>query len=96
MTTNDLKFIPHSDMSIDDLTIVNEHQNLIDSNKFSDATALLNNNNYLKGFRAFIFNNIQNRINTVQNYLKDKDTEKEEIIAQSEPVSDKQFWLQDY
>lgn len=98
MTTEDLRFIPHSDMSIDGQTIVNQHQNLININKFSDATALLNNNDYDKGFRASLFNNMQNKVRMIQEYLLTKEAESsEEIISSTEPIgSDMQFWLADY
>lgn len=97
MTEDDLKFTPHSDMSVDDIDVVNEHSNLISNNQFDDATALLNNSNYFKGFRASIFNGIQNKIRTVQEYLKEKEVvEKDEVLSDTEPISDKQFWLQDY
>ena len=97
MTEDDLKFTPHSDMSVDDIEIVNEHSNLISNNQFDDATALLNNSNYSKGFRASIFNGIQNKIRAVQEYLKEKEVvEKDEVISSTEPTSGEQFWLQDY
>ena len=100
MTENNLKFTPHSDMSIDDQTIVNEHQNLIKNNKFSDATALLENNNYNKGFRASLFNNMQNKIHMIQEYLLNKEdieNTPDEVVSNTEPTnSESVFWLLDY
>jgi len=97
MNIDDLRFTPHSDMSVDDVEIVNEHSNLVNTGNFDDATALLNDNNYSKGFRASIFNGIQNKIRTVQEYLKEKEvTEKNEVISSTEPTTEEQFWLQDY
>lgn len=98
MTTEDLKFTPHSDMSIDDTDLVNEYVTLINNGKFDDATALLESKGYEKGFRASIFNGIQNRIRTVQEYLRTKErTESNEVISDTEPSdSDKQFWMLDY
>lgn len=98
MTIDDLKFTPHSDMSIDDADLVNDYVTLINNGNFDDATALLESKGYEKGFRASIFNEIQNRIRTVQEYLRTKErTESEEIISSTEPNdSDKQFWIQDY
>ena len=98
MTAEDLRFIPHSDMSVDGKEIVNQHQNLINTNKFSDATTLLNSNNYNKGFRASLFNNMQDKVRMIQEYLLTKEEEiPEEIISSMEPVnSEAQFWLADY
>ena len=100
MTENDLKFIPHSDMCLDDQTTVNQHQNLIKNNQLSDATALLNNSNYNKGFRASLFNNMQNKVRMIQEYLLDKEPVEivpDEIVSDTEPTdSELTFWLADY
>jgi len=100
MTTSDIRFTPHSDMNISDLSIVNQHQNLIKNNQLSDATALLNEERYNKGFRASLFNNMQNKLRMVQEHILSKeDTESvsDEVVSNTEPVnSEKQFWLQDY
>lgn len=100
MTENDLKFIPHSDMSIEDQTIVNEHQNLIKNNQLSDATTLLENNNYNKGFRASLFNNMQDKVHMIQEYLLNKEVVEyipDEVVSDTEPVnSESVFWLADY
>lgn len=98
MTKVDIKFIPHSDMSIDNQTIVNQHQNLIKNNQFSDATALLDNQNYNKGFRASLFNNMQDKVRMIQEYLLTKeDGSSDEIYSDVEPTdSDVVFWIVDY
>ena len=98
MTINDIRFVPHSDMSINDKEIVSQHQNLINSNSFSDATAFLNNKNYQKGFRASLFNNMQDKIKILQEYLLTKEEEaSEETISTTEPTnSSTLFWLADY
>ena len=98
MTIENLRFTPHSDMSIDGQAIVNQHQNLIKNNQLSDATTLLNNNNYNKGFRASLFNNMQDKVRMIQEYLLTKEEEvKEEEISPTEPTnSEAQFWLVDY
>lgn len=98
MNTEDLKFTPHSDMSIEDTELINEYVTLINNGNFDDATALLESNGYDKGFRASIFNGIQNRIRTIQEYLLNKgDAEGDEVISSTEPSdSNKQFWMKDY
>ena len=69
MELKDVVFSPHNDMSAEDIEIVNRHKNLINTGNYSDATTLLNDNDYQKGFRASLFNSIQNKIRTVQEYL---------------------------
>ncbi len=98
MTTNDIRFIPHSDMSIDGQAIVNQHQNLIKNNEFGDAITLLNNKNYKEGFRASLFNTMQDKVRMILEYLLTKNEEtQEEIISKTEPInSEAQFWLADY
>ena len=97
MTKDDLKFTPHSDMSLSDQEIVNQHQNLIKNNQLSDATVLLDNKGYDKGFRASLFNNMQDKVRMIQEHLLTKEAEdKEEIISSTEPTEDYAFWLVDY
>lgn len=97
MTQDDLKFIPHSDMGIGDVAIVNQHNNLIKNKQFSDATNLLDNNDYQKGFRASPFNYMQEKINIIQNYLLTKEkVESNEIYSEIEPSKDKDFWIMPY
>lgn len=93
MDVVDIRFVPHSDMSIKDVSIVKEHSNLTKKQQFSDATALLDNQAYDKGFRASLFNSMQNKIKLIQMYLLGK----EDTFSDTEPTEeDKQFWLQDY
>ena len=98
MTIEDLRFTPHGDMGIDDLEIVKQHQNLIKNNEFSDATALLKTNGYTKGFRASLFNNMQEKIKIIQEHLLNKEeSDSEEVFSSTEPTdSNKKFWLMDY
>ena len=100
MTKNDLKFIPHSDMSVEDQRIVTEHRNLINNNQLSDATTLLYDNDYNKGFRASLFNNIQDKVKMIQEYLLDKEIPEfipDEVVSDTEPVdSESMFWISDY
>lgn len=72
MELKDVIFTPHNDMGAEDADIVTQHKNLIDSGNYSDATTLLNDNNYQKGFRASLFNSIQNKVRTLQAYLLNK------------------------
>lgn len=101
MEIKDILFEPHNDIEIDDLNISLQHDNLIKQNKFDDATALLNNENYLKGFRASIFNSIQTKIRTIQEYLLNKFiAEDDEYFSYEEPseeeMGNKTWWIQPY
>ena len=79
MELSELTFVPHSDVGANEIDIVNQHKNLINSGNYSDATALLNNENFEKGVRASLLNSIQNKIRKLQlyllnEYLSEKDT----------------------
>lgn len=103
MTNDDLRFEPKSEMTIEDTEIVNQHKNLIKNKKFSDATTLLDNANYQKGFRASLFNNIQNKIRMIQIYLLNKFVaSREEYYSFDEPNADFmdehgfKFWIKPF
>ena len=78
MELTDIIFTPSNDISADDIELLEEHKNLIQNNKFSDATALLDNKNYQKGFRASFFNLLEQKIRSIQEYLLNK------IVAESD------------
>lgn len=101
MNLRDIVFEPHSDMSADDIELVKQHDNFIKQNRFDDATALLNNNNYQRGFRASIFNSIQNKIRMLEEFLLNEFVaEDDELYKFTEPTDEemegKTWWLQPY
>ena len=101
MKEKDIIFEPHNDMSADDIEIVTQHNNLIKSGNYSDATALLDNNNYQSGFRASLFNSIQNKIRTLQEYLLNEfAADEDEFYSYDEPTAEqmdgKTFWIKPY
>lgn len=69
MELKDIVFEPHNDMSADNIEIVTQHENLIKTEKYSDAITLLDNEDYQEGFRASLFNYTQNKIHKLQEYL---------------------------
>ena len=88
-------------MSAENTDIVTQHKNLIDSGNYSDATTLLNDNNYQKGFRASLFNSIQNKIHTLQEYLLNEFVANDdEFYSYDEPTAEqmdgKTFWIKPY
>ena len=103
MELKDMIFTPHNDMGAEDTDIVTQHKNLIDSGNYSDATTLLNNNNYQKGFRASLFNSIQNRLRSVQEYLLNQFVaDDDEYYSYEEPTAEFMeennyiWWIQPY
>lgn len=101
MELKDIIFSPHNDMSAEAAEIVIQHKNLIETENYDDATTLLDNNNYQKGFRASLFNSIQNKIRTVQEYLLNKFiAEDDEYYSYTEPTEEqmegKTWWIQPY
>ena len=103
MELKDMIFTPHNDMGAEDTDIVTQHKNLIDSGNYSEATTLLNNNNYQKGFRASLFNSIQNRLRSVQEYLLNQFVaEDNEYYSYEEPTAEfmeengYKFWIKPY
>lgn len=101
MNKTDLLFVPHNDLHPDDINIVEQHQNLINNEQFSDATALLDNNDYQKGFRASLFDSIEKKIQQIQIYLLNKYVaEPDEFYSIEEPTEEqmenKTYWIQVY
>lgn len=99
MEIKDIIFEPHNDAGADDLTLVTQHKNLISKSSFGDATTLLDSNNYSKGFRASLFNSIQNQIRRLQIYLLNQyAAESNELYSFTEPteaqMDGKDFWIQ--
>ena len=86
MDKNDLKFVPHSDVGAFDLDTLSEHKNLIEDEKYSDATALLETKGFNKGVRASFLNSIQNKLRELQLYfLNEYVAERDEYFATEEP-----------
>ena len=100
MDNTDIIFTPHSDMSLDNSTVVAQHKTLIDNSNYSDATTLLNNNNYSDGFRASIFNLMEAKIQKIQLYLLNKFADPEDFYSVEEPtvaqMEGKTYWKQLY
>lgn len=103
MELNDITFSPHNDMSAEDIKIVTQHSNFISRKKFNAAAALLNSCNYTKGFRAALFNNIQNKIHDLEVYLLNEfAAAKDEYYSVNEPNEEfmqehgYNFWIQPY
>lgn len=96
----DIVFAPHNDTGADDIDVLQEHQNLINNNQYSDATNYLDTKNYQKGFRASLFNSIEEKIGKIQVYLLNKIDDPECYYSITEPskeeMADKKWWMQPY
>lgn len=101
MNEKEIRFTPHNDLHPNDLELVEQHKKLIKNNKFSDAVSVLDSNNYQKGFRASLFNEIENKVRQIQIYLLNKYiAEPDELYSLEEPSEDemsgKTYWIQPY
>lgn len=97
----DYIFSPYNDTGLDDTEITNKHKNLVKNGKYSEATELLDENEFNKGFRASIFNTIQNKIRSLEEYfLNEFAAEDDELYSFDEPteeqMKDKTWWIQLY
>ena len=103
MTKNDIKFVPQSDVSPYDFSLVEQHKNLINENRFSDAANLLKENSFEKGAVASLFNSIAKKIQDIQFYLLNKYVaEPDEYYSPTEPTDEemgygkKIYWIKPY
>jgi len=98
MNRKDISFVPHSDMETHEVSTVKQHKNLILQNRFQEAVSLLDNSGHKKGFRAAIFNAIQNKLREIQIFLLNKTAEPNEYYSLTEPSEEemqgKTFWIQ--
>lgn len=101
MELRDIVFEPHSDMSAYDIDLVKQHDELIKQKSYDDATALLNNNEYNKGFRASLLNSFQNKLRKFEEFLlnefvADDDTLYKFTEPSEQEMEGKQWWIQPY
>lgn len=67
MEYQDIVFTPYSDTGANDISIINEHKNLISQNKFNDAvTAAKQLGN---GFTASFFNGLRARLRAIEVFI---------------------------
>ena len=75
-------------MDVHDVNTVEQHKNLIARNRFSEAASLLDNTSRQKGFRAAIFNTLQNKLREIQLYLLNKTAAPNEYDSFTEPTDE--------
>ena len=103
MEIKDIVFEPHSDMSAYDIDLVRQHDELIKQKSYDDATALLNNNEYNKGFRASLLNSFQNKLRKFEEFLLNEFVaDDDEYYSFTEPTiefmeeNNYTWWIQPY
>ena len=99
MKKEELRFIPHSDTSIAEVDIIKQHNNLIQEGKYEEAITILNDNQFVKGMRASLFNSIVEKIRKIQLYLLNEFVaESYEYFSDTEPTDEemgnKTIWVQ--
>lgn len=67
MEYSNIVFTPLSDTGANELDLINEHDNLINKNQFSDASALSATMD--KGIKASLFTYIQERLRALEVYI---------------------------
>lgn len=100
MTKEDLIYIPHNFPELKNEELLNQHKNMLDSNQYSSATNLLNQNPQIEGFRAGIFNTIEEKIVFTEAHLETKTKDEFFLYKETEPTNDemneKIIWSQPY
>lgn len=81
MNIQDFIFYPHNDMENSDVEIVEQYNALINANNYTEAIALLEENNYVKGIRAALLNNLRNKIRNLQDYTASKEVTEEDYFV---------------
>lgn len=95
MQIEELKFEPLSDIGVNDKEIVDTHASFIEEGKYTDATNYLDNENYDKGMRAELFNNVSNKVSLLGNYIINNPFKSDEIYSETEPIdSESNWWIQ--
>lgn len=98
MTKEDLNFIPHGDMEIDDLDTVTGYNGFLKSGQYENAQKLLLDRHYEKGFLASFFNYLQDKLRQIQLAVLNKNAAPDEYYSLKEPTEEqmkgKTFWIQ--
>ena len=98
MNIDELYFVPHSDAGIDELELIEEHNNLINNKQYEEAVTLLEENQSTKGMTASLLNLIQNKIRSLQLFLLNEFVASPiEYFSDTEPTAeemgDKIIWI---
>lgn len=100
MTKDDLIYVPHNFPELKNEELLIQHNNLLDSNQYSSATDLLNQNTQIEGFRAGIFNTIEEKIVFTEAHLETKIKDELFLYKETEPtneeMSEKINWSQPF
>lgn len=101
MNRSDFSFQPHSDMNADSESVVRRHAEKIKEKCYSAAVSILDESGYQDGFRASLFQSLQDRIRRFQIYIMNQFNDDPDIyFSLNEPTPEqmegKKFWIQPY
>lgn len=96
---NDFKPVIHNGTGVDEEALWKQHENLINEGNYSDATALIKNNN-LDGVTASLFNSYEEKLDRLERYLQTKEFYDPYVYSSEEPdaaeMEGKMIWQQEY
>ena len=87
-----------SDICLEDVPVMNTYQELIKSEKYSEASELLNNNDNITFYGAWVLNLFSNRVKNIGEYLLTKEKPKPGIYQSEEPtegLTENTIWIGD-
>lgn len=100
LTLKSFKPTLHNDISIEDEALYNKHKNLINTQKYSDATALLANNSQISGAQASLFNSWEEKNLELESIINLSEFSSLYFDSEKEPneidMKNKVIWQQEY
>lgn len=96
---NDFKPVIHNGTGVYEEELWKQHENLINEGNYSDAAALIKNNN-LDGVTASLFNFYEENLDKLDRYLQTKELYDPYVYSPEEPdaaeMEGKMIWQQEY
>lgn len=87
-----------SDISLENVSFMNTYQELINAGRYTDASQLLNNNDDVFFYGAWVLNMFENRLRNTGKYLLTKEKSSANIYQPEEPtenLKDNMIWIGD-
>ena len=77
-----------SDINLENVSIMNQYQELIKAGRYTDASQLLNSNDNIFFYGAWVLNMFENRLRNTGKYLLNKEKISANIYQSEEPTED--------